>query len=104
MNSISHLLGLLGQAPELESRDLYDVPLVAIQMASGACYEGSLRESSSEHLVLQSTDGALHHLDVSRVEGVTIFDPLAARDVLSGGSEERFAGQSAGPKPLRHAG
>lgn len=104
MNSISSLLGLLGQAPNLDSRDLHDVPHVAIQMASGACYEGSLRECSGESLVLQSTDGAQHHLDTTRIEGVTIFDPLAARDVLSGGQEERFARHASGPQSLRNAG
>lgn len=103
MNSISSLLALLGQAPKLDSREVHDVPFVGIQMASGARYDGALRESSSEHLVVQSSDGAQHHLDASRVEGITIFDPLAARDVLSGGQEERFSGQKSVPRALRNA-
>ena len=89
MKTLQQLVETLGQAPTLPDRRSSDAPMVTVQMTSGARYEGSIREHSSEIVILAGMDGARHFLDPARIEAITISDCLALRDVLDGeGSQQ----------------
>ena len=92
MKTLQQLVDVLGQASNPLSGHEIHAPVVIVQMASGARYEGSVHEHTREMMILQGADGSKHYLDAVRVEAITILDCLALRDVLSNGDKAQPVG------------